>query len=59
MKVQATVWLCLVMLMVMVRIICPIDGLDMLWTGKTKNVDAVILYEYRCLNGHISWARSQ
>lgn len=36
---------------------CPIDGSSMYFTGNTQVVDGVLLKEYRCPRGHISWGR--
>jgi len=37
---------------------CGIDGMDAVWTGKTMvdKATAVMLYEIKCVNGHVSWA---
>lgn len=34
---------------------CPIDGLDMVFTGTTKTVDGKLLYQHRCPKGHVTW----
>jgi hypothetical protein len=34
---------------------CPIDGLNMTWTGKTRTEMGRLLNEHKCPNGHVSW----
>ena len=38
---------------------CGIDDLQMNWTGKTMvdGATATLLYELKCINGHLSWAK--
>lgn len=37
---------------------CPIDGGSAIWTGKTRvdRVTSKLLYEHKCVRGHIFWA---
>lgn len=36
---------------------CPIHGDSSYFTGKTKSVDEVMLWEYSCPRGHTFWVR--
>jgi hypothetical protein len=37
---------------------CPIDGSSSIWTGKTvvDQATAKLLYEHKCVRGHVFWA---
>ncbi|MGD0133017.1 MAG: hypothetical protein ABSE57_13275 [Bryobacteraceae bacterium] len=37
---------------------CPIDGGSAMWTGKTMidQATAKMLYQHKCLRGHVFWA---
>jgi hypothetical protein len=37
--------------------ICPIDDYEMYFTGKTKVVQGTLLGEYKCPQGHKTWAK--
>lgn len=34
---------------------CPIDGMSMIFTGKTQSDSGKILQEYKCPRGHVQW----
>lgn len=34
---------------------CPIDGMSMYFTGKTKTEMGKLLKQYKCASGHITW----
>ena len=36
---------------------CPVDGLMCVFTGKSESVSGVLMKQYRCPQGHISWSR--
>ena len=39
---------------------CGIDGYAMYWTGQTTvdSASGKLLYQQKCINGHISWTTS-
>lgn len=34
---------------------CPIDGMTMIFTGKTQSDSGKLLQEYKCPRGHVQW----
>jgi hypothetical protein len=36
-------------------VVCPIDGMAMIYTGKTQSDSGRILQEYKCPRGHVQW----
>jgi hypothetical protein len=34
---------------------CPIDNMNMVFTGQTKSEGGKLLYQYRCPSGHTTW----
>ncbi len=36
---------------------CPIDDMSSVFTGQSRTVDGVLLYQYRCPRQHTFWVR--
>ena len=37
---------------------CSQDGTLLSWTGKTNSSGGRLLYEHKCMNGHVFWLDS-